>query len=464
MDETDKELRQLDFIICGIPRSGTTLFGEVLNGHENIYCYFAESNLFYWLMMFAENTPFPKENLSLLKSILMSYIRSDIIDKIQNKDFLEDIKYYTNLLGEQENGLGYKLIDNNYLEKFVNVIIELFCKGLFGKELLKAGTDLLANTISNKTKRKVLGEKTPDNVKVVHWLLENNCNLQVYSLVREPFHTIASMRQRADRSMSSWDKGFSNSFYASMGMYLKYFRDIHQINNNYRLGHCHLIRFEDFVDRPTLYLENILQILQLPFTQKSMLFAQELVHSRKLSHPDDLGFSEVEISILQVVLGQAMSTLGYTSDFYKERGNKLKCWHINDHQLVEQIIPLYGFYLENEKIINCWMQQEASLFLISINSRQILKINLWNSHFSEIVPLVLEIYCNDLLITQHNLKVGEDNIALRLSDLLPSQLSNSFKGFSIRLKASSSFRPITIIGMGPDVRELAVFIKDIKFE
>lgn len=455
-----KSINKLDFIISGIPRGGTTLFGEILNGHENIYCYFAETSLLELLNIFGHSRPFPKENINILRTYLMQSLENNLIRKIDNLNFRNDINLYINTICKE--GLGYNLIKEQELESFVNIIIRLFEAGLYGKSLYEAGTEVIAKYISRGTERKIKGEKTPSNIKVAGSLLESN-KLIAFNIVREPFETIMSMLKRAKRSDSYWDKGFSNSFYLSLGTYLQYLREILRIQNSFHNGNSYLFRFEDFTQYPSQILNKVFSALNINASEDALIFANNLIKHRNLNSPKELGFSEIEIAILMLVLRDYMNLLVYNNDFYRSRGLEIDYSFKVLEDIEKPIIPLFGFYQNGQNLQNCWMAKESALLFILPKEVKQITLDFYSNFPEDMDSVSLTVYCNGYLNQIINLDEKTENfsILIDLNNILLYQVNSSQVYLRLEMNSSKGFTPITYPGRGLDIRELSFFLQDI---
>jgi len=463
----------LDFIIAGIPRCGTTFLGQALNGHEDIYCYFMETSLVRHLWMFGADRPFPKEKLPVLESWLASQLAATFLDAPSERvtSGFRRLKRYKELVAEygfqEDTGPGCQLFDRHELDEFVQAVLSLFRRGLHGAALMRAGCVLLADAIRNRTKRRIIGEKTPTNTMALDPLLAGCPETHVFSPVREPFSAIRSMIGRAKRSSEMWDEGFSPSFFGSMGDYYAYLKKIVRLTTAAPPGRFHVMRYEDLIGSPRAMLGRLYDVLGLPASAIGLEFAEKMILPSPLQSPVEMGFAPLEMAVAHLVLGPIVRNLGYAEEFYTDRGLSLECGDVGACVTKERAIALDGFHREGdeESVSDRWMGKEASVFAIFAEGRQSILLDM-DSNFPrelKISPVALTVCANGRAVgaTQVGPGLQESRVEVKVRDLVPYRLNSDFLGAVLELHASAAFRPITVKSMNNDMREISFHIRSV---
>jgi hypothetical protein len=460
----------LDFIICGMPRSGTTFLAQVLNGHSDIYSYFMETALFRQLWMFGEDRPFPSENLDELESWVKSQFNTQV-DMVDSLSSIREIKRYRTLIQEyqrdDESEPGLRLFERDDVYSFTQNILNLFRRGLYGPSLMNEGSRLLAKYIGHKTKRSIIGEKTPDNIMALDMLYEGCPQTYVFCTVREPFSTIRSMMNCSQRGVEAWDKAFSSSFISSLAQYYMYLKKIIHYMTVSPPGKFHVMRYEDLVKEPCQYVNHIYGLLNVSVSRTGLEFTKKHSSPSPSKNISKMNYDDTETAFARLILNPLTGMFGYDDAFYRERGMNIEQSGIDVSD--ESAIMLDGIYQNEEsRIENCWMSGEGSLFLVFSKSRERIVLNFWSSFPQEAGTdqIKLEMMSGNRIVGETVVNTGQrtSTIEVGREGLFPYYVREEFLGVHLHFRSSFSFRPITIPGMGYDMREISFMLRYIELK
>jgi radical SAM superfamily enzyme YgiQ (UPF0313 family)/SAM-dependent methyltransferase len=465
--------RSLDFIVCGMPRGGTTLLGEMLNGHPDVYCHF-ETGLFRQLWMFGADRPFPPENLHILEPWLRDGFRTHLLEFRRAVSKEEKYGRYESLLQEYqlgENGTdGLGLFDSGDVERLIAQVLNLFERRLHGPPLFHAGADLLAESIREKTKRSIIGEKLPDNLMALDPILSACPFTQAFCIIREPFSTMSSMIASSKKGNHVWDQGFASNFSRALSDCAGYLRRALRSVDSYPASRFHLLRYEDLMARPSELMRSVFGWIGSPDSVQALEFAERLVWAPGRKSPQDLGFTALETALARFVLEPTIAKLGYADEFYRACGWDIAQAAPDESHIDECVLTLDGIHQETAEagIHHLWMEKESHLFVIFSKRRRRIAFDLWSA-FPE--PLVrgsvrLRAFSGDRLVGETQVPAGEQQTSLSIDvgDLAAHDLNAGFSGALIHLKSSLGFRPITVAGMSPDMREVSFLLRSLELD
>ncbi len=461
----NKDRQKLKFFVCGMPRGGTSLTGELLNGHKDIYCYFGETGILPLLEMIAGDNKIPKDNVEKIKDWIINSLTDNLISKIDDIGFQKDISSYKRVLTEvgYKETLGYEKFSMKEVESICNNILDLLYQGYYGSDLIQAGIEIVNKCLCSKTDREIIGEKNPDNLRFLKYFSSNN--IKVISLLREPLSTIDSMRKRSTRSEEVWDKAFSPSFNNSLAQYYRYLKYIFSSLSSLHSGKLCIIKYEDLLSYKLERTSNLYEFLGVSPCKKGLEFVDKLVHENNKSAI--MHYSDEEILILKLLIGKELSYLGYDNSFYENYNLKLNKIELNFENNI--VFPLEGVYLEGKELLqDSWMDKTATFYsLIKKQCKKIIFTLLFN--FIDMLTsgniVTLSIYQDTFLIDKINLNGlhNEHEIEINIDNIIKWDFNYQFYFFTFKLISSFSVKPIAVKGLGLDIRELSFFIKSVKF-
>lgn len=456
----------LDFIVCGMPRGGTTFFGQLFNVHQDVYCYFMETSLFRQLHVFGKDRPFPLENIAALEACLRAEFTGVLVEATRDertKKFRRLINY-KNLLGEhgltEASGPGIRVWDDATVEVFIRQVVDLFRQGLHGEALFKAGANLLAEHLRGVTARPMLGEKTPDNLFFVEDLQEASPDLKAFCILREPYSTLESMKRRAMRT-ESFDSAFSKEVWGGIVDYYRFMRAAYDLSTRSSPATFDVYRFEDLLDDPVREMERAYRTLGLEMPDAARKILPQLRVPTDKRHTHELNLSAAEYKLIEMTLGHMLRHFGY-ADAIEGRGD---AGDADVAKFSEGVLPLSGLYMDGElsgRIEHKWMAAKADLFLLYARNRTRIRIRMACNFPSalglESVTLVFSSGERELARIRTSPVQEHIEVDIDLGGIEKSEASASMFGSHLRISSSSSYAPITVPGLGMDIRDFSYLI------
>lgn len=458
----------LDFVVCGVPRGGTTFFAQLFNVHEDAYCYFMETSLFRQLHTFGRDRPFPAANLDVLERWLSAEFSAGLVEATEDarvRTFRRLVRYRELLASHgltEPSGPGIRVWDKQSLEPFLQDILDLFRRGLHGRELFEQGLQLLRQNLARVSARPIMGEKTPDNVFFLDDLHGADPELTAFCTVREPYSTLESMKRRAHRSETFFDSAFSKEFLGGLAQYATWIAAAYDYTLRAPPGRFHVYRFEDLVRDPASVMERAYAALGLAMTPAAGRILPQMSLPTDQRHTRDLELTATEHRLIQVLLGPMLEHFGYDVDLGKDPASP-------GIEFSEGVLPLSGIHLDGElsnRIEHKWMARRADMLLLFGNARRSVRLGLDCR-----LPAALGAQDTEVTISiggrnlaTHRLPASSDcEIEIPLDDTDSMMASRSMRAAQLRITSSAAYTPITVEGCGPDVREFSLIIRSCSF-
>lgn len=459
----------MSFLVCGMPRGGTTFFAQLFNVHESVYCYFMETAIVRQLHMFGHARPLPAENLGVLEKWLRMQLYGTLVEGTSPEriaKFGRLIRFRKMLeehgLGEP-SGPGVRVWDAAGCERLVGDLMELFRAGLHGPALMQAGLQVMAAHLRTATNRPILGEKTPDNLSYLDMVYAAAPATQVFCILREPYTTIASMRYRALKGETFFDSAFSKEIINGI---LGYYQSLATANEQARRrggDGFHVLRYEDLLRDPAGIMGRAFDILGLGTTPAANELLPRLRHPSKRDKVADMQITPRERWLIDSILGPQLRYFGY-EDLPVSDGHLDGC-------VDEMILPLRGIYTDGapEAVIDHnWMARTAEIFFMVQPSRKKILIQMWPGFPGNLGEgsATLRATIDGKTHAEAQVAVGSGEFCLEI-DLPGIDLKsapNGMRAFTLRLESSLGFEPITVPGAGLDMRELSLLVKSCKLQ
>ncbi|MEO0329233.1 MAG: sulfotransferase [Pseudomonadota bacterium] len=247
----------LNFVIGGIPRSGTTILSKTMNLHHEVYSYSSETNVFRYAWEYARARPWPKHQLDGLRRRLHADMNVAMVEHF--KPYRESLKLYQSVLLAYNPLVSSEPILPIFSKKDVlhlhEELMAEFEKGLFGPQLVASFNSIIGKWIRLRSGRDIVGEKTPDNIFAMPWIAETSPKTRLMFTLRDPVYTVNSMIERG-KGRGAQDKIFSTDFAKSVGYYERY---LLALTESLRAGvKPEIVTYEAFVENPGLTLHMML--------------------------------------------------------------------------------------------------------------------------------------------------------------------------------------------------------------
>ncbi len=459
----------MDFLVCGMPRGGTTFFGQLFNVHEDIYCYFMESSLVRHMFMFGRDRPFPPENLPVLEQWLRTELRPTLVDGTRPErvaTFRRLVKFQDMLRKhglDEISGPGIRVWNEFTFEPFLQDLVAMYRSGAYGDTLFVSGMQLLRRHLCSVTGRSVIGEKTPDNLFHIEALQNADPSLTGLCILREPYSTLESMKRRALRSESFFDSAFSTDVLRGIAEYYRHISAAHSCAMHAEPGRFHVYRFEDLVRDPASVMEQAYAALGLQMTAAAADILPRLSLPTDKRHIIDLGLAAEEYRLIEWILGPMLRHFGYPAPAAAGGPG-------DAGRFEEAIIPLAGIHADADlgaPINYHWMSRRAELFLVfgADRSRLVLDLKfLFPEAFgNERIELRVTSSGRELAVCEATPICDELRLEVPLGALRDSQSDAPVSGALLTLQSSDSYAPITIPGLGFDVRDVSFLIKSCAY-
>lgn len=455
-----KTTREMDFLVGGMPRGGTTALSVVFNLHPSSFCYAAETHFIPLLMEFGQYAPVPSGSLPGIKMILES----------QNHQVLLEMPQDSVKSGASDRWVIFDAADVALLNK---AIMELLEQGFYGQQLCKEAMRLVAGIIRRKTGKDIAGEKTPSNVFGFKEYGAAGSKLAIV-LLREPFSVIRSMRKRGADETDKYNKPFQGELLELIGLYSSYVDAILEARQR---ADVMVVKYEDL-------LQSSADIIRTMFTRVGLLQndrAVELgVKSLKLRSggaPWE-AFAPSERALVWHMTAHLRERAGYTEEFYAARGLTLTDQE-KDISCDEALaVPIFGHYPKAASEGGVWLNKESCLAIQVPAGKSVLQLKFW-SEFPEFVlgdGQQAEIRAIPLagIGEAGSAKAGRKavftTLDIKLKDLPPVYSGKSGSLYLVKLQSSHAYRrtvtPMSRLGtffFGGDRRELAFCLVESKF-
>lgn len=339
----------MDFLVGGIPRSGTTALADALNAHPDIYCYASETNLLPFAIALGTDDRPPSSVLPVVQSRLTEMLQQTMIDMV---DF--------NL--QQGSPAPERRFSRRDITHMCANIVQSGADGRGRKPLYQTAIHELAAHLRAQSQKPIVGEKTPANVLALDSLGERAVDEQrrpvMMMTVRQPFGVIQSMRARASSNTDPYATAFRGDAAQLAGSYVRYALACARLQaRGGRLYH-----YELFSHDPRPVIRDMLLALDADRREDAVAAIAERIERR-----DNLGrrsdFSDADQAIIDAVTAPALRALGCAPD---------RASRAHDVALPAGLRVLYGQFEDQT------LAPRAVLLLISEAHHQQAWLRLWH--------------------------------------------------------------------------------------
>lgn len=333
----------MNFVIGGVPRSGTTILSKILNAHEQVYSYSSETNIFRHMWLYGRYGPLSAAREAEFRSYLTRDM--NIAFREHFEPYIESLQRYQALLTRFNPKIPERpllpLFSEQDISDLHEEIVALMMSGKWGAPLFRAASALMGKWLRLRSGRHIVGEKTPDNIISMPLITQATPESLFVATFRDPIPTIRSMMNRSKGS-SSQDGVFSAEFLASLGHYETYARAILAAKQNTK--RIHLVQYEDLMDRPGAVIHEIMVKLGLAADMDVRKAALALIGQAPERPDAHSGFSPGEIRIAKLVLGPFAKDLGFQSDLEVTKGRPYATHNALPENLPTGLIPIASDY------------------------------------------------------------------------------------------------------------------------
>ena len=419
---------KMDFLVSGVPRSGTTTVANVINRHPDAVCYSAESHLLAFLMECAPDAPLPRQNLASALTIFLE----------QNRQVLLEMVNYNIARRRPKKWL---IFDEESIRSYSIAVIDLLDAGYFGAELCSRALDILAGYLGRHFGTAIIGEKTPSNIFAVRKFGSMGLRHHV-SVIREPFAVIRSMRARASHAEDIYASDFHGGLEHNIGLYLEYANAVTAV---LELPCNHLFRYEDLLERPHYEAARLHACVGLIPNEAALDVA---VQRLRIVTPGDAStsFRPSEIARIWHLTAAVRSRFDYGN--YSDPGLS----RIPDVQFDHSsLVVVSGFHEPQAQGQSASMMSEGVIAVYARTGSIQLDMTFW-SHFPEELADQAQVARLDITSNESRLGAVEapigravmSAVTVRLGECIPVCTSASGSVYLLALKSSIAFRRSTL--------------------
>jgi hypothetical protein len=445
----------MDILLGGIPRSGTTALARAVELHPDIFCWSSETALLPVIDELTRGLPMRAENLPGVAQMISRHLKSAIIDPGEWNRAKYEILPPAQITIEE-------------IDELARTCSSVLQQRLPRQQALLECASLLRDFLGRHSDRRLVAEKTPSNVLLLHESSDIACRwLLTY---REPFAVISSMSSRAS---DPWAGAMGGKIEQRIGLFLRHAREIPFARNN---REAIAIDYDDLVTNPYGTLANVCVLLQVEPTLNFLKQVRRIIGGK----PRIIGGKVVKDSweqfdaldrwkILRLCSGE-MQTFGYTEHYYKAQFDHMI--QGLPQRLDPQIEPLYGIFEPPAAGELRWVQRSASLAVYAPQGVNVLTLTICNniSAVAEVARM-FGIASEDWRVTalsdvgvQSPLPLSHCSLAkdffgewrIDLSEAKPVGHHGHWRLFKIDLETNFSFTPCFTLADSPDERALSV--------
>ena len=295
----------LEFLVGGLPRSGTTAVANLFNFHPAAHCCAQESAIAPMCLHFAGSAPVAQRHLPSVRQEVFRWLDLALRD-------IGDHHFDANAAFEAER--QWNRFDAQRVRFFAHRISDLLEAGLYGEELIRRSLAAFRNEIATDTQRAFIGEKSPDNVFALARFGQLGAKLAVV-MKREPCGFVRSMRL-VQTGAERFDKLFRQSFWKMLGMYINYAEAIARLRPAAGLL---VVDYEDLLAYPLSFTSKFFATAGFtPNAVAEMRAAASLRPQKSRRAWADL--PAAELAIVWHVTQDARAQLGYNAGYYARQG------------------------------------------------------------------------------------------------------------------------------------------------
>lgn len=446
--------KQVDFIIGGMPRGGTTLAGKFFSLHPDIFCYAQETHVLPFLSNCFSTFPCHEKQLD---RVLEEF-------RLQTRSVLIDMPQFNVSKGAHPGNLLFKDKD---VDGIVSRVKKMLLKGLVGRRLYIETLEALRELIYARVPREYIGEKTPGNLFAMAEHGGSSDTLQVV-VVREPVGVMKSMHRRANNQEDIYASAFRGGLEANLGMYIDY---AGAAATCLKSDTSLLIRYEDLAMDPFGSVKSMFGCFGKNVDERVRAFVEGArdkeiadrapMNYRRLKINNDLGgLNELDYWKTLKITEASRKLIGYGEDQMAGFGYpSIGDWPGSDVPRV--VLPMSGFHdLEHN---GRWMKEAGLLIAYLPSAARAVEIDLW-SNFPAL-PLdcdnsTLSVEVNGNVIEEMRIRKGPSSfeVVIPVMDRYVVPMGRHGGFMLIRLRSSVSYSPIAFSGGGKDWRQLSFLL------
>lgn len=446
---------QLDVLVGGVPRGGTTVAAKFLSLHEDVFCYASETHLISLMQSMFSQLPCRADKVEAVIDFLHQQFLVAMV---------EMPRFNVNQGAHPKN----LLFNEKHVACLVDAVRSHLTAQLSGVELYQTSLVTLRDLLAQVEQRPILGEKTPGNIFAMADYV-GQAETKNIVVMREPFGVLRSMKSRVDGG-DPYSSAFQGGLETNIGMYLEYATAAHRALQS---SNSLLVSYEDMATNPALAVTRMLAFLGRTPEERVVRFVEtgkdrEIadrapMHYRRLSVNSGFGeLSPVDTWKVLSITRPIREALGYSDAVLAQFGFDISIeWPGLD--VPTTVLPMSGFHQGEEAP---WMKRKGSLIAYAGKGRSYNLTLELKSIFPEQVEgeVELKVFINGVL--RESLKVGTGyqftviDVNVKADELVP--ISNKGGYAIIDLESSHAFVAIGHMDEGKDVREMSFLLSKAK--
>lgn len=284
----------INFLVGGIPRGGTTAFADALNQHPDIFCYASETHLLPLVVQAAAFSSPSSAGLPALRAHLIKVLKQALIEMVDD-----------NL--RQGSPRPLFRFTATEIERLADEVVGHISRGAVGANLIALVSRSLGSLLKIRSKKKIIGEKTPNNIPALDMLGQGSI-VPTFAVVRNPYSVIRSMRKRARDENDKFASEFRGGVANQAGLYVKHSLAAARMAEI----DAHLYRFEDVSEHPEKAFTKVAAQIGLSVTAAQVKDMARTIRKQDSRCPRS-SFSLDKQALIDAITEGAMQRLGYTA-------------------------------------------------------------------------------------------------------------------------------------------------------
>lgn len=452
---------QLDLLVGGMPRGGTTVAAKFMSLHKDIFCYAGETHLIPFMHDMFGYFPCREDKI-------------DLVTRFLHQQFMTAMVEMPRFSVSQGAHPGNLIFEEKDVDDLVESVRSHLTAQLYGADLYKASLKTLRGLLSKADQRIILGEKTPNNIFAMADYLGVGTTKNIV-VMREPIGVLRSMKARVDEG-DAYSNAFKGDLETNIGMYLEYAMAARQVLDSTEGGL--LVRYEDIARTPATVVREMFKLFGREVEECVIQFVEgkwdrEIadrapMNYRRLNITTDYSeLSPVDIWKVFSFTRELRNTYGYSDAAMTELGFDVPSeWP--DIEVPSRVLPLYGFYYQTDGSDSLYMKRRGGL-VVYLGKGRSHDITLeFKSKFPEQVQSEVKLRLSVNGIQRELLKVNTGsrstvvNLKIQSDELIP--MGNRGGYAIIDLLSSAAYSQIGHTVSGIDAREISFQLSNWKID
>ncbi len=449
------------FLVAGIPRASTTLVAKLISLTDNAFCYAGETHLIPFLHRYFEFFPCHPEKIDHIIHELNQTLTLTMLEAPR----------YNVSKGAHPGNL---IFDESHVKSLIDQVRPFLRNGIYGARLFNHALTALENVLAEVSPRKILGEKTPDNL---YALASFNQQTTTKSLIviREPFGVLRSMDLRV-KGNDPYSGVFGGGVESNIGIYLESMHAVAQINKH---GNSQLVHFENLAEHPIDTVKKMYRFFGLTIDKQIESFLENggnqaladkapMYYQRLKLKTDNSSFNQNDLWKILNLTRESRTSIGYSDEELSNMGFDLSSIKF-EGSVKNHLVPIFGFNVPdispsriwNRKLLNCWMKGRAQLVLYIKKIRSVnLTLNFISAYPENLLKdnrISLQVSANNAVLEKTHVSAGLNNttVTVNLSSDIFLEMGNKAGYLMIDLEPEISYCPAAHSERNWDTRTLS---------